>query len=352
MNDKNRISSAEIARLAGVSRATISRVIHNDNRVKAETREKVLEIIEKFNYSPDIAAQMLAGKKTKTIGFFVVIQDDDTGVDFGFEDTHMLNMIFEIIRVAALRGYFVLVDIVYQMNNKETDQKIKEMFIQRRIDGGIFMNFQNEYPLIETLVEQGFIIGVLDQDISEKTEVNRIVVNYDEKPMEKAVDYLVGLGHKDIMGIHGNISIYSGDEKHKNFIKAMKKHQLIINESWQLFTDFNKEQAYKVMVNFLKENPPLPSAICCGNDNIALGVMVALKEYGLKIPEDISVTGSDDASFAKRLKPKLTTCKVDFRLVLDTLTNKVIDCIERPFTKQFTMKFGSEFIERTSCMKS
>lgn len=352
MKSNSRISSTQIAKLAGVSRATVSRVINKDKKVKEETREKVLEIIEKYNYSPDIAAQILAGKKANTLGFFVYMGDDDeSNVDFGFEDTHKLNMIFEIIKIAASKGYFVLIDILDQFDDKEVNQKIKDMFIQRRIDGGIFMSFNNYSPLIEELVSSGFTVGLLSQELQGRNEPNRVVVNFDETSMEKAIDYLHGLGHMKIMGLHGDLDDYSARDKQNNYIHAMNKHNLKVEPNWQLYSGFSKEKAHKAMVEFLKKGQELPTAICCANDNIALGVMVALKEYNIRVPEDMSITGSDDALFAKRLNPALTTSRVNFRLILETLTEKVIECIETPYKEQFTKKFRSEFIIRDSCRK-
>ena len=127
------INSNEIARLAGVSRSTVSRVINNYPNVPPETREKVMKIIEQYNYFPNISAQVLAGKRAKSIGVFLVARGQ-------FSSDILTNLLItSVIEGASDCGYYVVTNIIRDIKDSESIKIVKEMFFQRSIDGGIFI---------------------------------------------------------------------------------------------------------------------------------------------------------------------------------------------------------------------
>lgn len=344
----NNMNASEIAKLAGVSRATVSRVINNYRYVKPETREQVLNVIQEYSYSPNIAAQVLAGKHLNTIGLFIAIEDQSR--ESRLEDTHTNSLIERVIQTAARKGYYVLAYMITNVVDNMEQQRIKKMFSQFRIDGGIFIGFPNDYPLTEDLIARGFVVGFLDQYIPNRHEPNRIMVEFSPESIEIAVDYAVSLGHKKIMMVNGDMHKPSGVDKAESFLKGMKRNHLPVRQEWLLQAGrFTRKPAYQAFSTYLDKHDPMPTCICCANDSMALGVMQALKEKNIQVPDDISVIGADDILVSKYYAPPLTTIHYDFDQMMETLTNKVIDCVEKPLSSQYRELFNGHLVIRDSC---
>ena len=339
------INSNEIARLAGVSRSTVSRVINNYPNVPPETREKVMKIIEQYNYFPNISAQVLAGKRAKSIGVFLVARGQ-------FSSDILTNLLItSVIEGASDCGYYAVTNIIRNIKDPESIKIVKEMFFQRRIDGGIFIGTNNHEPLIEELIAEGFVVGVVDQDLPGRSEPNRVVFNVaNEEGSVQAVDYLVSLNHRNIGIINGEMNRYAGPSKFQGFIKGMKKHHLTVHNNWILPGDFTTEGGYHAAQTLLKKSKQLPTALFAANDSTAFGAMKAFEEHGIKIPEDLSIIGFDDHTLSRYIKPALTTIRVDFAQMMQDLSKKLIEVIEseakNPFTK---VKVTTQLLVRDSC---
>jgi LacI family transcriptional regulator len=344
---KKEINSTEIAKLAGVSRSTVSRVVNDYPNVPEKTRDKVKKLIQQYNYYPNLSAQVLAGKRTRTIGLFLI--------DSGQVSTDMISnlLIARVIETASLFGYYVLTHIIRDTTDEEAIRSVIESFYQKRIDGGVFIGAANEEPFLEQLIAEGFIVAVMDQDVQGPghDETNRIVINFDnESGAHQAIDYLVSLNHKRIGSINGDIKRYSGPAKLQGFINAMKKHHLQLVDRWMIPGEFNEASGYRAINQLIEINgSDLPTAILAANDSVAFGAIRALNEHGLRVPEDISIIGYDDHALSSRYKPALTTVHVDFSDLMHKLTSALIDRIEKD-TKIFNkLIVGSKLIVRDSC---
>ncbi|MCX7708929.1 MAG: LacI family transcriptional regulator [Clostridia bacterium] len=344
--DIKSINSTEIAKIAGLSRSTVSRVINQHPNVKGKTREKILNLIEQYGYTPNLSARVLAGKRADTIGLFFV---PGTNSPNFAGDTQADFMLACIAEAASQNGFLTLTNIVRNIHEPENVKRIRDIFYEGRIDAGIFIGCPDQVPIIEELVASGFILGILDQNPQGRNESNRIIVNYDDGSAEKAVDYLVSLGHRRIMGIHGDLKRYNGLQKYHSFLRGMEKHDLEVKKEWQLFPGFQHLSSYSMMEDFLNRSKELPTAMFCANDSIAWGVMDALKKAGLSIPGDLSIIGMDDSSFSALLSPPLTTFRVDFQEVLGTLTKKVIEHVATPSDELVRIAFESDLVMRGSC---
>jgi len=344
---KTEISSLEIAKLAGVSRSTVSRVINNYSNVPPETRDKVLRVIEKYNYVPNASAQVLAGKKTRTIGLFMI--------EAGQISSDILSnlLIASVIENASAHGYYVLTHIIRDTQDMESVRGVKEIFYQRRIDGGIFIGASNYEPFIEQLIKEGYCVGIFDQELPGHHESNRVVANFDNyKGMWQAVEHLVKLKHRQIGLISGDMRRYSGPSKLEGYRAAIKHFQLPVEEKWILPGGFNEESGYHAIHEFMKQGEALPTAMIMANDSVAFGAIRALQEHGIKVPRDLSVVGFDDHALSSRYQPALTTLKIDFGVMMERLTTSLIEHIEQrsmEFTK-FTVDM--QLISRDSCMEN
>ncbi|MFA9381362.1 MAG: LacI family DNA-binding transcriptional regulator, partial [Acetanaerobacterium sp.] len=281
------VDASQIAQLAGVSRATVSRVINNYQFVKPATRERVLKVIEEYSYTPNISAQVLAGKHHHTIGLFFV--SDDQSQESRLEDIHANSMIERVIQTAASRGYYVLAYMINNVDDSIEQQRIKDMFNQFRIDAGIFIGFPNYYPPIEELIERDYVIGLFDQYIPGKDEKNRIMVGLSPDSTALVVDYAASLGHRDIMMINGDMRKPSGADKAQSFLIGMERNRLAVRQEWVLHGGrFTRECAYAVLSSFLDSGYPMPTCICCANDIMAFGAIEILTQRGIRVPDDVS----------------------------------------------------------------
>lgn len=343
---KNEINSVEIAKLAGVSRSTVSRVINNYPNVPPETREKVMKVVRDYNYFPNMSAQVLAGKNMRTIGLFMI--------EGGNVSTDAISnmLIVSVIEQASALGYYVLTHIIRDSKDQESVKSVKEIFFQKRVDAGIFIGAANQEPIIEELIGEGFIIGVMDQDIPGRNEPNRIVYNFDnENGALKAIEYLVSLNHRNIGIINGDMQRFAGPSKYRGFIQAMNKYSLPIREEWILAGDFNERSGYQAINRVIESKIPLPTAIFTANDSVAFGAIRALKEHDIRVPEDISIIGFDDHALSSRYEPALTTIKVDFRKMMKGLTTELIKSIEELNDTHRKVIIETELVVRESCKK-
>lgn len=341
---KAEINSVEIARLAGVSRSTVSRVINNYANVPPETRRKVMEVIDAYNYVPNLSAQVLAGKGTKTIGLFVI----EAGRVSGDMLTNLL--LASVVEHASSRGYYVLTYIIRNTSDADNLRGVKDAFYQRRVDGGIFIGASNEEPFIEELIAEGFAVGIVDQHLPGKNEGNRIVANFDNAHgMSLAVDYLSELGHRDIGIVNGDMNRFSGVDKYNGFLAAMRKHGLEIREPWVRQGSFHEEAGYQAVRKLLDEEKRLPTAMIMANDSVAFGAIRAFQEAGLSVPADMSVIGFDDHALSARYKPALTTVAIDFGEMMSSLTDYVIGHIEGAEGTAIRYMSSSKLIRRESC---
>ena len=342
---KKDVNSRLIASLAGVSRSTVSRVINNYPNVPEQTRKKVIEVIKRYEYYPNVSARVLKGKKTGTIGLFWVSEN------YSADDNLSNYTISSIIENAAEFGYLVLTCVVRNLEEESNIELVKEAFFQGRIDGGIFIGASSGEPLIEELIAKGFIVGVLDERLPEKFEKNRVVVNFANGTAERAVDYLVGLNHRKIAVINGTIKRYSGMQKSIGFLKGLNNYNLEVPASWIQNSDYTEKTGYSCMKYILGNSSELPTAVCCANDTIAFGAVKAINEFGLSVPKDISVIGIDDHVLSATFSPPLTTFKFDFKGVSQVITQSVLKVIRGEEQESLSYSFESEFVERDSCRR-
>jgi LacI family transcriptional regulator len=343
-----KITSTDIAKIAGVSRSTVSRVINNYDNVPDETRKKILDIIAEHEYYPDLPAQLLAGKSTKTIGFFFIkkfeIHDDFLSSSF------MVN----VIEAAAELGYLVLTCMISDIKDEEQKNWVKSIFMQGRIDAGIFIGVNNHELLIENLISLGKIVAVFDHMATHEHEYNRISANFERNTGDKVIDYLFSKGHRKIAVIDGDMNTLSGMDRHISIIGSMQKHNIMINPKWMLRGVYEDGSYYdgaylavKKLVETSKND--MPTVICAGNDEGAFGVYNALTELGYSIPEDISVIGMDGNAKGEYVDPPLTTFATDFHQMFVSLVKRTVQTIHKEDNVERIEWSESNLVERSSC---
>lgn len=346
------MKSSDIAKLAGVSRSTVSRVVNNYPNVPKETREKVLKVIEEYDYVPHASARMLAGAKNRIIGLFIIDLAERTG---GIKNRitkspYYLEFVSSVIEHASEKGYKVLVHIIH---NSEGYKEIKECFYNKTISGGIFIGENDDDEAIKKIINAGYKVALIDQNVSKDNDENNkcIIVNADNfNGAYKATKYLIDCNHKNIAHITGDIEKFSSIERLKGYKKALQDSNIPIKEDFIVKSKFLEESGYDSAKKLLS-NDEKPTAIFTGNDKIAIGAMKAIKEANLKVPEDISIIGFDDIEECKYLNPPLTSMKMYLIDMAEIATNAIIKSIESEENVFDNYTVGVELIERDTCVK-
>lgn len=341
-----KINSEEIARLAGVSRSTVSRVINGYSNVPEQTRKKVMDVIEQVGYYPSFSSQVMAGMHTHTLGFICVAPGTIAG------DIQYSSYFAHVIECAAKCGYFVLSCVVKNLTSEENIRWVRRLFFEERIDAGIFIGIDNDSSLLEELIAKGKIVGIFDHFHPDCHEPNRISVNYELNTGEKVIDYLYELGHRKIALISGNPNRFSLLNRHESFIRGLLKHGIEPRREWTYFFYGGElDGGYNETIDMIKNCSELPTAICPYNDTAAFEVYRALEDLGLQIPNDISVIGIDGHEKANIVTPHLTSFAFPRKDIFYSLVERVIAVVEGQDNVPTTAFFCSQLIERESCKR-
>lgn len=349
--------SEDLAKIIGVSRSTITRVINNYPDIPQTTRDKVWEAIEQYNYAPNASARQLAGVRNKMIALILLdIKDNEefhhiktTENTLVHDNPFFSPIVNAVIDQANKNDYYVLVSIAY---SKEDLKKVKSIFHQKLVDGAVFVGTEEtENELIFNLIEQGHLIAMIDTSEVNNANHNAIYINADNyKGSVKAVSYLLELGHTSIGIITGNLNKLSAKERLAGFEATLTQHGIEMTEETIYQGDFTEKSGYEgVKCLFRAPNPP--TAIFVSNDTMVVGAYKAINELGLRIPEDISIIGFDNSFFSPYLNPPLTTIDISFSEIAKRATTHLIESIEQDQKRGIVEKANVKLIKRESCQR-
>ncbi|WP_413305770.1 LacI family DNA-binding transcriptional regulator [Bacillus sp. 1P10SD] len=268
----------EVASLAGVSTMTVSRVVNNSGTVSEKTKQKVLSAIKELNYQPNVIARSLAKRKTNILGLVVY---KEKGVHPEFH-----NEIINGVQAGASElGYDLLV-----FAHNEEESYSSRIIQSSLVDGVVFMGISpNNADLLAVHNSQFPYIYIGKREV-EGVEPFFLSPDY-IAGTEKATDYLISQGHTRIGFIGQSRKIEPDRDKLHGYQKALFKHHVVYNPNLVFEESQSQLDGYKAMMELLQHKP---SAVVMNNTYTTLGAITAIKEAGLKIPEDISVIGFDD----------------------------------------------------------
>ncbi len=347
------MKSEEIAKIAGVSRSTVSRVINNYSNVPDDTRKKVMEVIEKYNYQPNTCARVLAGKQNDTIGLFIVSIADSDNPNRLYNNNYFTQFVDAVVDCANSKGFYVLVNIIYCQSDYN---RVSEVFFQKRIDGGIVVGTEKEAGMLIEVSKKGCPIVLIDYDAEEirksKSVNDNLVVigSNDYEGAVEAIEYLIGLGHTDIGFLAGRLSTYSGRQRYEAYFDTMKKHNLKVNEDFVIHGEFIKTKTANEIRRLLQKGI-LPTAIFSSNDDMAITAMEIFRENNIRIPEDISIIGFDNIPLSSLLKPALSTISTPVYDIVERTVKELIANIRHEKKGFSSHKFNTNLIIRETCSK-
>lgn len=349
------LNSKEIAKMIGVSRSTVSRVINNYPDIPAATREKVLKAIKEYNYYPNSSARRLVGMKNSTLGIFVVdIKDNEqphhvieNNEDLLYDNSYFSPFINAFIDQSNKTQYYVLVSTIYSSDEL---WKIQSAFCEKRIDGGVIIGSnENEYKKILKVLNKDFILAVIDIKVTEENKDKATYINLNNsKGALDATNYLINLGHRNIGIITGDLNKFSGNVRFDGFKQALSQKGIPLVQDYIAYGDFTENSGYVGMKKIL-QNENRPTAIFVCNDTMAIGAYKAIGECGLRIPEDISIIGFDNTQISQYMFPPLTTINVSLPEAARFSVNSLIKSIEKKELIPEVKTVNINIVERDSC---
>lgn len=291
-----KITIKEIAKLAEVSTATVSKILNKkDSNISEATRQKVLEIVKEYNYIPNTVARSLVTRQTKTIG--LVIPD-------------IANPFFpELARGAEDKANESGYNIIFcnTDDDLEKEEKYINMLIEKMIDGIVFTQSAKRTEGFEKLKLGSTPIVLIDRDMELRGVVGKVLVDNFTGAYD-GVNYLLEKGYRKIAFITGALTTDTSENRLRGYKKALEDFNIPFNEEFVLAGEYRSEWGFSAIKQLSQKEIDF-DAVFCGNDLIALSVIKALKDFGKSIPEDVAVLGFDDIYMAKFVEPQLSTIR-------------------------------------------
>jgi LacI family transcriptional regulator len=310
----SQVTIKQVAEKAGVSTATISRVLTGRGYVSPERRQIVLEAVKELNYQPDRAARNLRRGASQIIG--IVISD--------LQNPFFTSLIRGIEQTIEEDNFTLL------LSNTDEDPRRENMQLRtlqaERVSGIVIAPCRPESEMLRKLAAQHMPIVLIDRNLA-RPKLDTVTVRNQEAACE-AVQHLVSIGHKRIAWISGPERVSTAAERQQGFLEGIQAAGLSIPEAYIQIGDFRQESGYQAMQRLL-ELPAPPSAVLVGNNLMTLGALQAIHEDCLSIPQDMAIIGFDDMPWAASLQPPLTVIAqptfemgvTAARLLLDRIVN-------------------------------
>ena len=295
-----RVTINDIARLSGVSKKTVSRVLNDHPLVNEDTRKKVKGIMEAYGYRPDPQARALALRRSFLIG---LAYDNPS-------PQYVVNMQRGILDALEATDYQL---VLHPTDRSDSDYLSRlRRFVESHRPTGVIMppsvsEDENVVALLRELDCRYIRIASVDLDLAK-----RMVRSHDAEGATKAACHLAELGHKRIAHIHGPKTFRSAHERMQGFKEGLAKFDLELADDLTIEAGYTFESGVNATADLLRLKHP-PTAIFAGNDEMAIGVYTAVRDAGMSVPEDLSVVGFDDTPMAARIAPGLTTVRLPIR---------------------------------------
>lgn len=331
------VTIQDVAKEAGVSITTVSRVINNNYPVKKETREKVEKIIEEMNFTPNSLARGLIKKKTDTVGILV---------------PSITNIFFPLVingieHFMEKKGYTL---IMCDTKDRKTEMRQLRNLTERRVDG--IISIDPSASIIKKGIYEALEIPLVIINGYNKDIKCNFVINNQEMGVIEALEYLIKLGHKKIAFLRGKNS-YSYDLKEEQFYKTLKNNNIEVNNEYIIIVDIGNgietvDLSMEATLNIMsKDNRP--TAILACNDWMALGALHACQKLSIKVPQEVSIIGYDNIIISQMSEPKLTTIDQNMYKLGDLAAKILYENIEKQNHTYQKIILDTKLVIRDSC---
>jgi DNA-binding LacI/PurR family transcriptional regulator len=334
------VTIKDVARIANVAPSTVSRVIADNPSISEKTKKRIRKVMDELGYHPNFNARSLANQTTQAIGLVMPSSANKT----------FLNPFFpEAIR--GISTFAHVKDYSLYMTTGETEEEIfrdvVKMVQGKRVDGIVVLYSRQNDSIIHYLMQNNFPFVLIGKPSDEMENITYID-NDNYKAAREVTDYLITLGHTRIAFIGGNKDLLVTKDRLSGFMDSLKLSDLIVEESYIKHMEFVQEGG-KQAVEELLSNSILPTAIVVTDDVMALGVLSALREKNIKVPQDISIISFNNSILSEIASPPLTTIDVHIYQLGYEAAKCVIDRIEAPDSAAKSVIVPTKLVVRQTC---
>ena len=310
MNKSKAINSTQVAKLAGVSRSTVSKVINNYPDIPEETKEKVRSVIKEYRYTPNASAQVLKGKAQSVVALYVYASEVDTRKDelCSIGSPYVMGVISNFIMKAKQFNHRMMIEMIRHGDDEEEIlHKIREHFESKSITAAAFLGLTQNSLFIDQLVADGFPVAVIDRQINSNKQAINIYTD-DAQGTFKATSHLINEGFQHILFLGGDQDKLSAHRRNAGYMQAINQHGLTPRA---LQGEYSEQAGEKAAEQILAMEPR-PDAVVCSCDAVAYGLIKKLNEVDQGYLSGVGLTGFDDTDFNNFMSPPLSSIKVDF----------------------------------------
>lgn len=333
----------EIAREAGVSRSTVSRVLNDGPHVSARARERVLAVTQRLNFHPNASARNLAAGCTRNIGLVIPV-----AVSALFTDPYFPLLIQGITTACNAHNYSVM---LWLADIEQERQIVSKITRSSMVDGVIVASALMDDPVVQALLAGHSPFVQVGRHLTDERISYVDVDNYN--CARELVGYLWRLGYRRIATITGPSNMIAGHDRRSGYLDALRARGLLPDPALIVEGDFLEEGGYVAMQQLLarsRQSAPAdrPDAVFVASDTMALGALRALREAGLRVPADMALAGFDDMPFAARTDPPLTTVRQPVQRTGMVAAETLFELIENPDTPPRRIILPTELVVRAS----
>lgn len=313
-------SLKDISKVCGVSVATVSKALNNHSDIGEETKEYIKKVAKEMGYLPNLSARALKTNKTHGIGVLFV---DEAGS--GLTHDYFSSVLDSFKRTAESRGYDIT--FINSCKNRENRMTYLDHSRYRGFDGVALACIDFEDPEVVELVQSDLPVVTIDYLFNNRNAV----VSDNVSGVRDLLEYIYEMGHRKVAYIHGAPSAVTTNRL-SSFYRTAERLGIKVPDEYVMEAAYRDTAATFEATNRLLDLPNPPTCILFPDDFAAFGGINAIRERGLRIPEDISVAGYDGIRAAEILEPRLTTVKQDTERIGSMAARKLIDLIETPKT--------------------
>jgi len=332
------VTLEEIARIAGVSRSTVSRVVNGDRRVSDAARHRVQAIIRDHDYHPNAAARSLASRRMRVLGLLIT-----KSVGGLFTDPFYPILIQGTADACNAADHTLTMLMDTSADGHAVDQLYRRVIRGRHVDGVVLACQTVDDPLVPRLQADGIPFVLVGRHPG--AEVSFVDVD-SRGAAQGAVAHLLGHGYRTIAMICGQPHLIASIDRHSGYVTALQEAAVPPQPSRVVFADFTQRGGHRAMQRLLQNRTDFPEAVFAASDALAFGAMAAIQEAGLRVPNDIAVIGFDGLDEGVDMQPPLSTVtqpvadlgREAVRMLLELIDNPVGEPVQRFLPTQLTLR--------------
>lgn len=342
MSSRKNVTIYDIAREAEVSPATVSRILTGSARVRPEKRNRVLALMEQYDFHPSSAARALSEQRSHLLG--MICPD--------VRNPYFASLFSECERIASARGYMLL------LNSSFADPAQETAFVSRMLEqrceaiilaGGVtdWLNLPEDYQ--QTMTRFAGQVPIVCTAPTSLSGVHQVLIDQ-ENAMQQALSYLASLGHRRIAFLNGPLYCYQSLTHLESWKRLLTMRGIPLREEYIIeASGFGNEEGYQAMQQLLRLRE-VPTALISSNDMLAVGAIRAARDAGFSLPQDLSVIGFDDSILSEICVPRLSSIRTDYAAYATMLVDTAL-ALSNNRAVPICQKLGTTLTVKESCSR-